>query len=94
MKNNETKILLIQGTPVEIGQSLTNIYGQNPTFKVIEKFESQSVREVKGSNIASISGQTQYEPIMVLIIAYQCQGDIKGLEFQPQQPNIKGTLKN
>jgi hypothetical protein len=91
---NQKKILLLQGSIMEVGQSLTNLYGLNPDFKIVEKFESSSVRPVPGQSSIAIAGaQPQYEPLLIIILVYENPGELKGPEFQPA-PAIKGTLKN
>jgi hypothetical protein len=91
MNNSSKKVLLLQGTPMEIGQSLTNLYAENPKFSIVEQFTSQSAREIK-QKIVTAAGP-QYEAILVIIMIYENPGELKGAEFQPPA-SIKGQLKN
>ena len=92
MKNLKKKVLVLQGSTMEVGQSLTNLFDGNPDFTIIEQFTSQSVREIKQSVITA--SQPQYEPILVIILVYTNPGDLAGIEFQAPSAPIKANLKN
>lgn len=90
---NQKKVLLINGNIIEVGQALTNLFGLNPDIKIIEKFESSSVRPIEKSQLDISGSQPQYEPFLMILLVYENPGDLKGKEFEPA-PNIKGKLTN
>jgi hypothetical protein len=91
MKSKAKKVMVLQGSTVEVGQSLTNIYGENPEFEIIQHFTTQSVREIPQTILTAAA--PQYEPILIIIIVYYNPTDLVGVEFSGT-PQVKAKLTN
>lgn len=87
------KVLVITGNTMEIGQTLTNLFGQNPDFKIHYQFVGSGIRAIEQRGIIS-PGQQQYEPITTLYLVYSNKGDIKGLNLQGVDTTVKAKITN
>lgn len=83
------KVLVIQGNTMEIGQTLTNLFGSNPKLKVIHSFTSTGIRPVQQSGIVT-PGQQSYEPVTVIFMVYENPGELAGILTSPAP--VKASL--
>ena len=88
------KVLVIMGNPMELGQTLTTLFGMNPKFKIIYQFVGLGIRPIENKGIIT-AGQQQFEPITTIYLVYTNEGkDIEGLGISQVDTGVKAQLKN
>lgn len=94
-QDQDKKVIVIQGNVLEIGQTLTNLFGLNKKLVVHHHISTTGVRQLNNGGIVT-PGQQNYEPVTVIYLVYSNPGELEGLQTTPLggADKIRGMVKN